>query len=100
VHLVAFNFDFLNDLLLIDDTILPLHNQTLRNSLNLRSDWSELVGVVLLSVDTLLLNHLFVFVPERKQLYKVRNLHSGVIGAPLIAENSCLLVYLSVKVIA
>ena len=100
MHLVAFNFDFLNDLLLIDDTILPLHNQTLRNSLNLRSDWSELVGVVLLSVDTLLLNHLFVFVPERKQLYKVRNLHSGVIGAPLIAENSCLLVYLSVKVIA
>jgi hypothetical protein len=71
VHLVAFNFDFLNDLLLIDDTILPLHNQTLRNSLNLRSDWSELVGVVLLSVDTLLLNHLFVFVPESKQLLKV-----------------------------
>jgi hypothetical protein len=100
VHLVAFNFDFLNDLLLIDDTILPLHNQTLRNSLNLRSDWSELIGVVLLSVDTLLLNHLFVFVPESKQLLKERNLHSGVIGAPLIAENSCLLVYLSVKVIA
>jgi hypothetical protein len=100
VHLVAFNFNFLNDLLLIDDTILPLHNQTLRNSLNLRSDWSELVGVVLLSVDTLLLNHLFVFVPESKQLLKVRSLHSGVIGAPLIAENSCLLVYLSVKVIA
>ena len=100
MHLVAFNFDFLNDLLLIDDTILPLHNQTLRNSLNLRSDWSELIGVVLLSVDTLLLNHLFVFVPESKQLLKERNLHSGVIGAPLIAENSCLLVYLSVKVIA
>lgn len=100
MHLVAFYLDLLNNLLLVHDTIFPFNNKSLRYSFNLRSYRCELVSVILLSVNTLLLDHLFVLVPVHKQLLKISFLHSRVIGTPLITEDCRLLVYLSVKIIA
>jgi hypothetical protein len=57
VHLVAFDLDLLNDFLLISYAILSLHYQTLGDSLDLCPDRSELVSVILNSVDPFLFDH-------------------------------------------
>ncbi len=63
MHLVTFDLDLLNNFLLIGHAVLSLYNETFGDALYLSSDRCELVSVILHSVDSFLLDHLFILVP-------------------------------------